>query len=205
MLKDLTLQKFAEAVASDDAVPGGGSVSALAASLAASLSAMVARLTLKKEKFANVAHQMEALESVARELQANLMDAVDRDADSYRQVLSAFRLPKSTEDEKQARSQAIQRAFKHAAQVPLEVAGLALQVMDLAERAVQQGNPDMITDAAVGLLMARSAALGALMNVRINLSSIKDKTLTDEIQASIDLLKNEVLEKEQACLAKLQL
>ena len=201
MLKELTLKHFAEAVASDQAVPGGGSVAALAASLAA----MVARLTLKKEKFAAVAPEMTSLENAAQELQQRLMDAVDQDADSYRRVLSAFRLPKGTDEEKRARGRAVQEAFIHAARIPLEVAGLAVQVMDLAVQAVHQGNPDMITDAGVGLLMARSAALGALMNVRINLASIKDESVVAAMGADTDRLKKEVVEKERICLAVLPL
>lgn len=205
MLKDLSLKQFAEVVASEKAVPGGGSVSALAGALAASLAAMVAGLTLKKEQFAGVAAQMKTLESSARELQGRLLAAVDRDADSYRRVLSAFRLPKGADEEKKARTRAIQDAFKEAAQVPLEVAGLAVQVMDLAAQATRQGNPDLITDAGVGLLLARSAALGALMNVRINLGSLKDEAVVAGMGAAIDRLKKEVLEKEKAGMVSLPL
>ena len=205
MLKELSLEHFGEAVASEKAVPGGGSVPALAGALAAALAAMVARLTLKKEEFARAAPRMERLERQARRLQTQLMAAVDRDADSYRQVLSVFRRPKTTEEEKQTRSRAIQAAFKHAAEVPLEVAGLSVQIMDLAARAVRQGNPDMIADAGVAVLMARSAALGGLMNVRINLAGIKDQTVVAEMNAAVEGLKKEVLLKEQTIINELPL
>jgi formiminotetrahydrofolate cyclodeaminase len=205
MLKDLTLEQFTEAVASEEAVPGGGSVAALAGALAAALAAMVARLTLKKEKFAQAAPQMNALMGKARQLQTRLMAAADQDADSYSQVLTAFRLPKATEDQKKTRAQAIQTAFQQAARVPLDTADLALQVMGLCGQAVRRGNPDMITDAGVGVLLARSAALGALMNVRFNLSSIKDQAFVARISKSIDRLREDVLKSEQAVLSALPL
>lgn len=205
MLKELSLEHYTEAVASTAAVPGGGSVSALAGSLAAALAAMVARLTLNKKKFAHVAKQMKTLEQQAQQLQDRLMAAVDRDADSYRKVLSAFRMPKGTEKEIHARSQAIQSAFKHAAEVPLEVAGLCSKIMDLVNRAVRHGRPDLLTDAGVAMLLARSAALGALMNVRINLTGMRDDNVAASMGADVDRLKNEVLQKEKMAMKDLPL
>ncbi|MCP4745578.1 MAG: cyclodeaminase/cyclohydrolase family protein [Desulfobacteraceae bacterium] len=205
MLKEMTLEEFADSTASEKAVPGGGSVSALAGSMAASLTAMVAKLTLKKEKFAHVAPQMESICQEADRLKIELMTAVDRDADSYREVLSAFRLPKETDEDKQKRSAAIQAAFKLAAQVPLKTAELALEVMDLAIKGIREGNPDMVTDAGVGMLMARAGVLGALMNVRINLTSIKDQALVAQMQEKTEQLKKSALEKEQAIFNALPL
>lgn len=205
MFKEMTLKSFGEAVASEEAVPGGGSVSALAGSLAAALAAMVARLTQKKEAFAAVAPQMTALEEAAHELQHQLLSAVDRDSDSYRMVLSAFRQPKSTEEEKKVRHQAIQEAFQQAIDVPLEVATLSIKVMDLASQAVRNGSPIMVTDAGVAVVLARSATLGALMNIRINLTSIKDTTLVNDMRAKVQALKKEALQKEEAILKELPL
>lgn len=205
MLKELSLEQFSEAVASEEAVPGGGSVSALAAGLAASLAAMVARLTMNRKKFSGVAPQMKTLVHDAIELQGRLMAAVDRDAESYRQVLAAFRLPKATDEEKQARSRAIEAAFRLAAEVPLEVAGLSFEIMELAHQGVRLGNPDMITDAGVALVLARSAALGALMNVNINLTYIKDQNVAADMGTTVQRIKAAVLQKEQATLTELPL
>ena len=205
MLKDLSLEQFSDAVASEEAVPGGGSVSALAGGLAAALAAMVARLTMNKKKFGDVAPQMETLVHHAIELQRQLMDAVDRDADGYRQVLAAFRLPEATDEEKQARSRAIEAAFRLAAGVPLEVAGLSFEIMELAHQGVRQGNPDMITDAGVALVLARSAALGALMNVNINLTYIKDQNIVADMGTTVQRIKAAVLKKEQTVLSELPL
>ncbi len=205
MLKDLSLKAFVKAVDSEEAVPGGGSVSALAGCLAASLTAMVAALTLKKEKFRNVEAQMAEIREKATVLQQELLNAVDKDADSYRQVLAAFRLPKATDEEKNERSVAIQAAFKHATEVPLEVAQAALGVIDLAGQAVREGNPDMVTDAGVGVLMARSAALGALLNVAINLGSLKDRAVVEVLRGKVKRMQSDVMQKEAEILRMLEI
>lgn len=205
MLKELSLEQFSDAVASEKAVPGGGSVSALAGGLAAALAAMVARLTMNKNKFAHVAPQMETLAHNAIELQRQLMAAVDRDADSYCQVLVAFRLPKATDEEQQARSRAIEAAFRLAADVPLEVAGLSFEIMELADQGVRLGNPDMITDAGVALVLARSAALGALMNANVNLTYIKDRNVVADMRTTVERIKAAVLQKESKVLSELPL
>jgi methenyltetrahydrofolate cyclohydrolase len=204
MLKELSLESFSAKLASDGAVPGGGCVAALAASLAAALAAMVARLTLNKARFAPVAGPMARLRDAAESLRAELLDAVDQDAQSYQDVLAAYRLPNESTAEKTARRQAIQKAFAQAARVPLGVAEKALQVMTLAGEAVAGGNPDMVTDAAVGVLMARSAALGALYNVKINLRSISDADLVKDFSAKVQTLESQTLELERQILASLQ-
>jgi formiminotetrahydrofolate cyclodeaminase len=205
MLKELSLEAFSAALASDQAVPGGGCVAALAASLAAALAAMVARLTLNKARCAPVAGPMARLRDTAEGLRMDLLAAVDQDAQSYQAVLAAYRLPKESVVEKAARSLAIQKAFTQAARVPLEVAEKALQVMTLAADAVARGNPDMVTDAAVGALMARSAALGALYNVKINLKSINDADLVNDFSVRVQTLERQTLELERQILATLRL
>ena len=205
MLKEMTLEGFAEAVTSLEPVPGGGSVSALAGALAAALAAMVASLTLKKEQYADRTPLMQRLREEAGQLQDELLRAVDQDAESYRQVLAAFRLPKSTDEEKHTRGKAIQTAFRHATEVPLQVAEAALKALELAGQAARRGNPDMITDAGVGVLLARSAALGALMNAEFNLSSIKDRDLAKDLEAKIAHVKQTTLNKEAEILATLKI
>jgi methenyltetrahydrofolate cyclohydrolase len=191
-----TIKRFVEKTAAPDAVPGGGSVSALAGALAAALAAMVAGLTLKKETFAAVAPRMEALNQSAILLQSQLLAAVDRDSESYGAVLTAFRLPKGTDSEILVRTAAIQEAYKGACRVPLEVAEMALQVSELAVQAAREGNPEMITDAGVSALMARSATLGALMNARINLAGIKDPEVVVQMDRKIKQIKQEVIQNE---------
>lgn len=205
MLKEMTLEEFADAAASLEPVPGGGSVSALAGALAAALAAMVASLTLKKEQYAGRTPLMQRLHDEAGQLQNELLTAVDRDAESYRRVLAAFRLPKSTDEEKQKRGAAIQAAFRHATEVPLQVAEAALKVMELAGTAASQGNPDMVTDAGVGVLLARAAVLGASMNAQFNLASLKDRDLAMDLETKIAHFKQSALDKEAEILEALKI
>ncbi len=197
MFENDTLKQFADKTAAPDAVPGGGSVSALAGALAAALTAMVAGLTLTKETFAAVAPQMEALRRDAADLQSKLLAAVDRDSQNYQSVMDAFRLPKGTQAEIQSRTAAIQEAFKGACRVPLQVAQMAGQVADLAVQAARDGNPELITDAGVSALLARAAGLGALMNVRVNLAAVKDADLVAQMDQKIKQIKQHIIEKER--------
>jgi formiminotetrahydrofolate cyclodeaminase len=202
MFENDTLKQFCDKTAAPDAIPGGGSVSALAGALAAALAAMVAGLTLTKEKFAAVAPQMEALRRDAADLQSNLLAAVERDSESYQAVLAAFRLPKGTQTEIRIRTAAIQEAFKGACNVPLQVAEMAGRVADLAVRAARDGNRDLITDAGVSALLARAAGLGALMNVRVNLAAVNDNDNDPAVRMDqkIKQIKQEIIEKEREIL-----
>ena len=200
MFKDMSLEAFADAAASREPVPGGGSVSALAGGLAAALAAMVAALTLNKEAFADRAPEMRQLHEAASIARKDLLDAVDRDAQSYGAVLSAYRLPKSTEEEIRRRTAAIQTAFLQATEVPLQVAEAALRVLELAGAAARRGNPDMRTDAGVGVLLARSAALGALMNAKINLGSLEDEQFTVQTEKRIEKIRQTVIRMESEIL-----
>jgi formiminotetrahydrofolate cyclodeaminase len=197
MFENNTVKQFVDKTAAPDAVPGGGSVSALAGALAAALAAMAAGFTLKKEAFAAIAPQMERLRREAADLQSKLLAAVDRDSESYRAVLAAFRLPKGTKTEIRVRTAAIQEALKTACRVPLQVAEMARQVAELAVRVARDGNPELITDAGVSVLLARAAALGALMNVRINLANVKDVDLVAQMDRKIMQIKWEIIEKER--------
>ena len=125
---------------------------------------------------------------------------MDRDAQSYREVLAAFRLARSTEEERRQRAAAIQAAFRHATEVPMQVAEAALQVLELAGAAIRRGNPDMRTDAGVGVLLARSAALGALMNAKINLGSLEDEQFTVQTEKRIEKIRQTVIRMESEIL-----
>jgi formiminotetrahydrofolate cyclodeaminase len=200
MFENHTLEQFIGKTAAPDAVPGGGSVSALAGALAAALAAMVAGLTLTKEAFSTVAPQMERLRRDAAELQSKLLVAVDRDSESYQAVLTAFRLPKSTDAETRVRADAIQTAVKGACHVPLQVAEMAVQVAGLAVQAARDGNPQLMTDAGVSVLLARAAGLGALMNVRINLAAVNDADRVAQMDQAIQQIKGQLIEKEREIL-----
>jgi formiminotetrahydrofolate cyclodeaminase len=186
-------------------VPGGGSSAALNAALAAALVEMVANLTTGRKGFEPVDSEMRAVAEKAAGLRSKLAADIDRDSDSYAQVLKAFQMPKATEAEKTARSQAVQDAFKQAARVPLEVARDAVAIMDLGRAVIAKGNPNAASDGAAGVLAARMAARAAVYNVRINLGSIKDEAFASELRREADRLEAEAESKEREALAQLKL
>ena len=205
MLKVLPITEFLERTASAEPLPGGGCTAALNAALAASLTEMVANLTIGRKDFHAVENEMQQIAQAAADLRAKLQDDIDNDAQAYQAVLTAFKLPKNTDDEKKQRSNAIQQAFKTAATVPLGVARDAFKIMDLAARAIKDGNPNAVTDGAVGVLAARTAALAAIYNVKINLSAIKDTEFVAKLIREIEELERQVIAKEKEILTQVTL
>jgi glutamate formiminotransferase len=167
-------QPFLEAVAAPTATPGGGSVSAYAAALAASLGQMVAGLSRKKKAQAQHVDQLSAAVDDLRKAAAALAEAIDRDAASYDAVLAAMKLPKETPEEQRQREEAIQAATRHAAEVPMLVARAAAEIFERLGQLEAIASPSMLSDLRVGRLMAAAGARGALENVAINLESIID-------------------------------
>ena len=205
MLKDLTITEFLEQTASAEPLPGGGCTAALSAALAAGLTEMVANLTIGRKEFQAVEDEMKKIANAAADLRKKLQNDIDNDAQAYREVLAAFKLPKNTDGEKKQRSSAIQQAFKTAATVPLGVARDALKIMDLASRAISQGNQNAVSDGAVAVLASRTAALAALYNVKINLSAIKDPDLVKELTRESENLETQVIKKEKDILAHIHI
>ncbi len=181
MFHDYTIRDFARVVASDAPAPGGGTVAAICAALGGALVAMVASLTLGKPKFAQVEETMQDLRTRAAELQERLLLLGAEDTMAFNRVMAAYGLPKTTDAEKAARSEAIQTATLAAAQVPVEVAERAYALMEMAETAATQGNPNALSDAGVALVIAAASLRGAVLNVLINLGGIKDENLRREL------------------------
>ena len=200
MLTELTIKEFINKVISNDPVPGGGSVSALNGALAGALAAMVANLTIGRKKYAEVNDIMVELSSRFEKLSSRLIEDVDRDSDAYNRVFAAFKMPKETDEEKQARSEAIQRETKYAAQVPMEVARAVYEVLPMIDTVAQKGNSNAVTDACVSMMCARTAILGALLNVRINLTSIKDEEFVKAMSEEADTIEAHIILQEQALL-----
>lgn len=176
---------FLEMLASGTPTPGGGSAAAYAGAMAAALVAMVARLTVDKKKFVEVRDRMQAILSHAEGLRASFLSAVQQDAAAFDEVMAAYRMSKETPKEKAARKEAIERAMTHAAAVPLQVAGQALETLSLAAEVAQKGNRNAVTDAGSAGAMAAAALHAAAMNVRINAASVDDRQAA---QAWIDEL-----------------
>ena len=203
-MKNMTIEQFAMQTASNEPVPGGGSISALAGSLAAALTEMVAGLTIGKKKYADVEEEMKAAVEPMKAVCAQLLDDIKRDSESFDQYMQALTLPKETEEEKEARTEAMQNGLKAAVEVPLSVAKAACGILPYAETMVIKGNRTAVTDALVATMMARTAVLGAGFNVKINLESIKDQEYVDRIGKEVAELEKQAIEQEKKILAQAQ-
>jgi glutamate formiminotransferase/formiminotetrahydrofolate cyclodeaminase len=166
---------FLDELAADSPTPGGGSAAAYSGAAAAALVAMVARLTIGKKKYAAVEKQMQSVVDRAEALRASLTAAVAEDAAAFQAVMAAFKEPKETPKQEQARTDVIQNAIQHAARVPLQVARQLVEVLKLTEVVVEYGNLNAITDGGTSAELARAAFNGASMNIRINLDGLQDK------------------------------
>lgn len=182
-LVDMTCTEFADETASESPAPGGGSISAYMGALAAALGTMVANLSAHKpgwddrwEEFSNIAER-------GRELQDILIHLVDEDTEAFNRIMAVFAMPKKSEEEKAARSAALQDATLYATEVPLRTMRAAYETFSVLEEMAKHGNPASVSDAGVGALAARSAVLGAQLNVRINASGLKDREKADALLA----------------------
>ena len=199
-MKNMTLEAFVALTESDAPAPGGGSVAALAGALAAALSGMVANLTMGKEKYADVDAEMREMEPKAQELSKKLLDAITEDSNSFNVYMDALKLPKATDEEKEARKEAMQNGLKEAAIVPLRTAQMAYDVMEYAQLAVAKGNQNAVTDGKTGAMLARTAVLSAGLNVRINLESIKDEAFVQEMKEKLTVIEENAVRKEKEIL-----
>ena len=180
-LIDLTVKGFADETSRESPAPGGGTISAYMGALGAALGTMVANLSSHKagwddrwEEFSNWADK-------GQKIQAELMVLVDEDTEAFNRIMEAFGLPKKTDEEKEARSAAIQAATLFATQVPLHTMQASFKVFELCKAMAEEGNPNSVSDAGVGVLAARAAVLGAGLNVKINASGLKDRETADKL------------------------
>lgn len=201
MLTELTVKGFLAETAGEAPVPGGGSISALNGAIAASLCQMVANLTIGKKKYADCEAEMKEIAAKAASIAQELVLDVDRDSDAYDKVFTAFKLPKETDEEKAARSQAIQESTKYAAEVPMEVARRVYSLLDMIDAVVARGNQNAVTDGCVAMMCARCAIVGALFNVRINLTSLKDRDFAAKLSQEADKMEEEVNRREKNVIA----
>jgi formiminotetrahydrofolate cyclodeaminase len=185
-LTKLTVEDFISELASASPTPGGGSASALAGAMAAAMVEMACNLTVGREKFQDVEVELQTVLARARELREKMLEAVDEDTKAYDAVSQAYKLSKNTDAEKAERTAAIQAALQHATDVPLQVAKAASETAQLAVIAVEKSNPNVASDARVARLLADAARDGAIANVEINLSSIKDDTFADSTREELE-------------------
>ena len=199
-MQDMKVRDLMELTASDAPAPGGGAIAALSGAFGAALAAMVGSLTVGKNGYEEVQAEMTDMSTEARKLSEKLLSAMDEDANSFNGYMEALKMPKRTEEEKAFRRTAMQEALKSASLVPLNTAKMAAEIFPLAEAAVRSGNKNAVTDGLVSAMMARTAILGALLNVKINLGSIKDDTFVDELRESCAILQAEAISAEQRVL-----
>lgn len=191
---------FVAATASKEPTPGGGAIAALTAATGAALAEMVANLTFGKKGYEAVQTEMEVLQAKAEEIRNRMLELSQADADVFTIFMKALGLPKNTNEEKAIRTAAIQQAYKDAAMVPFEIGELANQIFDLAEQASRKGNQNLITDGIIAAINARAAVKSAFLNVRINLSGIKDESFVAELISKMHAIEKDLDDKESAII-----
>lgn len=196
-------ENLLEELADGSPTPGGGSAAAHVGATAAALVAMVARLTMGKDKYAEVEPRMREIAAASDELRGKLELAVPRDAAAFDSVMGALRMPKSTEKEKQARAEALQAALHNAAGVPLEVAEHATRIVELAAEVTEKGNANAVSDSAAAAEMAWAALRGAAYNVHINAQSATDEEAVSVWLKEIESLRARAEEARDATRASL--
>lgn len=194
MLYEMKIADFLTELASESPAPGGGSVAALSGALASSLVAMVGRLSTKNEEAKD---RIEEIVKDSDTLSNELKELIEKDTQAFNKVMAAFKMPKGSDEEKAARSNAIQMGYKECALIPLQVMEKAVAAMELASQIAEIGNQNAVSDAGVAGLMGYAAVQGAAYNVQINLLSIKDEEFKRE---KADLLNQIVLKAKNLAL-----
>ncbi len=195
LLVEKTVKDFVAQVASNEPAPGGGSVSALAASLGAALTSMVGELTVGRKKYEALSDDEKKIvdDSLAatKPLIERLNELVDEDTNAFNDFMEALKMPKETDEEKAARSDAMQEGIKKAIVVPLDAAKTALEILKLSKPLAVYGNQNAITDAGVGALLACAGVEGAAFNVLINLGDVKDQEYVESMKKECKELVDE--------------
>jgi glutamate formiminotransferase/formiminotetrahydrofolate cyclodeaminase len=199
-LAGMSLIDFADETASESPAPGGGSISAYIGALGASLATMVANLSSHKKGWDNRWQEFSSWAEKGQHYKDELIRLVDLDTAAFNKIMEAFTLPKATEEEKTARDQAIQNATRYAIEIPFKVMQAAYGSLSLIKAMAETGNPNSITDAGVAALCARSAVIGAFMNVKINASGYKDKDFVIDIVKKGNELEQQAMILEQAII-----
>jgi len=199
-LVSMNVKGFLSELASSSPAPGGGSVAALSGSLGTALVSMVCNLTIAKEKYADVQDEIKEVLKKSEQLRKKLTELVDKDTEAFNDVMKAFKMPKETEEQKKKRSKAIQEGYKTAAKVPLETAKTCEQILDYVSIITEKGNQNSITDSAISALMAQVGVESAILNVKINLSSIKDEKFVKQISSELNKLQNNTERKTKEIL-----
>jgi formiminotetrahydrofolate cyclodeaminase len=183
-----TMHAFLDEVASSSPAPGGGSVAALSGALGAALTSMVCNLTIGKPKYAGVETEMRALLAESEGLRDRLTAMIKADVDVFNRLMATYGLPKETDEQKSARSEAIQAALKDATEVPLACAKACAEAIELSRTAAANGNPAAVSDAGVAAMSAYAGLKSAALNVYINTGSLKDRPFAEAKLAELEAI-----------------
>lgn len=187
-LAELKTAEFVDLLASDAPAPGGGSAAALEGALGAALTAMVCSLTIGKKKYAEFEETAKAAQAKATDLKVRFVDVMDRDTEAFNVVSAAFGMPKATDEEKAARSAAIQKGLEGCTKTPFEMMELAVETLELTASILGKSNDSAASDLGVSALSLRAAIQGAWLNVLINIGSLKNKELAEDYRAKGEAL-----------------
>lgn len=188
MITDQTIERFLDELASAAPTPGGGSAAAITGAMGAALVSMVCNLTIGKKGYEAVDADMRTLLDQSESLRARLTGMVADDVAAFDALMASYKLPKTTDDEKAARSAAIQAGLRQATEAPLACARACAEVIRLADRAAEGGNVNVISDAGVGVLAGWAALRSAALNVHINAPQIKDRSFADKALTELEAL-----------------
>ncbi|MBI2270519.1 MAG: glutamate formimidoyltransferase [Bacteroidetes bacterium] len=199
-LINMSLTGFADETASESPAPGGGSISAYMGALGAALGTMVANLSSHKPGWDERWEEFSQWAEKGQHIKSELVNLVDEDTNAFNKIMTAFGLPKTNDEEKKARTAAIQEATKYATEIPFKVMQVTLRSMDIIKAMAETGNPNSVTDAGVGALCARSAVMGAYLNVRVNAQGLQDKSFADDILKKGEELQTKARQLEEVIL-----
>ena len=201
MYAEQPLHFFLDKLCSDSPEPGGGSASALVGAVAASLSGMLAALTINKKGYEQVKSEMEENYARAKGLKEDLLKLLQKDTEAFNEASRAFKMPKDTEEQKKKRAQAIEDGLKKATEVPLGIMEKSLETARLAQKVLNKGNEMAITDGAISALFAEAAAIGGMINVRINFSWMKDRAYVEATEKRLGVILDEVKKIREAAVS----
>ena len=200
LLADLSVRDFAQETSRESPAPGGGTIAAYMGALGAALGTMVANLSSHKAGWDSRCPEFSAWADKGQSLIGELLHLVDEDTEAFNRIMAAFGMPKKTEEDKAARSKAIQDATLYAAQVPLRTMKASFAAFEICRAMAETGNPNSVSDAGVGALAARAAVLGAGLNVKINAASLKDRATSDALVDEAERLMAKADEEETSIL-----
>jgi len=186
-----TLHEYFDELSSNSPTPGGGNVAALCGALSASLGTMVCNLTIGKKKYADVEHEMILIKSKLESYQKIFFELGQKDNSSFDKVMEAFKLPKETDQEKEVRLSAIEKATLGAAEVPADVMQTVKELLPIIKIIIEKGNKNSLSDAGVAVNLIESASKSAYLNVLINCISLKNQTIAQEILKRADIILDE--------------